>query len=139
MTLRHQSAGDLRRMKLLTRLTLWALKTSKIRGEDKTLILNALCENLGVLPIKDAISTNPQGQVLIRGKLLTDVDQANAIKQGASAMMDNGTRRLVKEQLMTEAGKIMLYMGKTPEDILFAKAIVWVALTEDKIYNDLAK
>lgn len=126
-------------MSKLTKLVLWALKTYKIKAEDKTLILNALIENIGILPIKDVISTNAQGMILLRGKPITDVDMANALRQGASAIVDNGTRKIVKEQLMVEAGKILLYKSKISEDLLFAKAIVWVALTEDNIYNELAK
>lgn len=125
--------------KWLTKLILLALKSSKIEGKEKNKIINALLENIGVLPIKDAISIDEQGRILVRGKPITDMDMANSIKQGASAILDNGTRKIVKEQLMVEAGKILLYMSKTPEDLLFAKAIVWTINNEDKIYNNLAK
>lgn len=124
---------------LITKLVVLLLKNNKIENIEKTKILNALLDNIGVLPIKDAVSLNEQGQILLRGKPIIDVDVANSLRQGASAILDNGTRKVVKEQLMAEAGKILLYKSKTPEDLLFAKAIVWVALTEDNIYNDLAK
>lgn len=137
----HQRGADQREMKSkwTTKLVLWALYTSKIEVQDRTHIINALLANMGVLPIKDVVSLNEQGGILLRGKPITDADVANNLRQGATAVLDNGTRRIVKEQLMVEAGKILLYKSKTPEDLLFAKAIIWVALTEDNIYNDLAK
>lgn len=122
-----------------TILVLWALKTAKITGQDKTRITNALLANIGILSIKDAIYINEQNQIMVRGKPVTDVDMANSIRQGASAILDNGTRKIVKEQLRTEASKILLYQSKIPEDLLFAKAIVWVELTEDRIYQELSK
>lgn len=122
-----------------TKLVLWALKTSKIEGQDKTLILNALLANMAILPIKDAVYINAQNQVVVRGKVVTDTDVANNIRQGASAIIDNGTRKIVKEQLRAEAGKILLFNSKITEDLLFAKAIVWIEMTEDKIYQELAK
>lgn len=125
--------------KWITAIVLWALRNSQIEGKDKTEIVNELLSNIGVLPIRDSVSLNEQGQILLRGKPVTDVEIANSLRQGASAILDNGTRKIVKEQLRAEAGKILLYMSKVPEDLLFAKAIVWVEKTEDKIYSDLAR
>lgn len=120
----------------LTTLVLWALKTTKIVGTDRTRIINALLADINALPIKEAISFTQDGKVLIRGKSIT-IEQAQAIQQGAQALSTNSTHKLIHEQVLHEANLIGLHKGLTPEDILFAKACIWVVLQEEIHINQL--
>lgn len=122
--------------KFISNLVIWSLKTTKIQGEDKTKLINALLENMDALPIKDAVSIE-NGQVLLRGKPIDSIETAQSLKQGASAMRQNFTRKIVQEQILFECSKIGLHLGKTPEDIMFAKAAIWVLMTEDNMYKSL--
>lgn len=112
------------------------LKSKKIEGIDKTRVITALLENIDALPIRDAVSID-KGQIFLRGKPITDIDQAQALKQGANAMIHNGTRRIAEEQILFEASKIGLHQGLTPEQIVFSKAAIWVIQQFNRIYHEL--
>lgn len=121
---------------LLTKIILWALKTTSIVGTDRTRIINALLADINALPIKEAISFTQDGKVLIRGKAITQ-EQAQAIQQGAQALRSNSTHKLIHEQVLHEANLIGLHKGLTPEDILFAKAAIWCILQEEMHLRNL--
>lgn len=122
--------------KFISNIIIWALKTTKIQGNDKTKLINALLANMDALPIRDTISIE-NGQILLRGKPIDSIETAQSLKQGASAMRQNFTRKIVQEQILFECSKIGLHLGKTPEDIMFAKAAIWVLMTEENIYKSL--
>ncbi len=114
----------------------WALKTQKIEGADKTRVVNALLANIDALPIKDAVSIE-NGQIMLRGKPIESLETAQSLKQGAAAMLSNFTRKIAQEQLLFEASKIGLHQGMTPEQIIFAKAAIWCIQNEERIYREL--
>lgn len=124
------------RGKLLSKIVIWALGTTKISGEDKAIITTALLRNIDALPIRDAITYDLEGTLMIRGKKL-DLDQAQSFKQGVAVLKDNFARKLIQEQLLYECSKIGLHQGLTPEMIQFAKSCVWVLQNEEQLIDKL--
>ena len=124
------------RSSLVTKLCLWAIRSTKIVGTDRTRIINALLGSINALPIKDAISFTLDGTLLIRGNK-ADLDQAQKIKQSADALKDNYFHKLLHEQVLHEANLIGLHKGLTPEDILFSKAAIWAILQEEIHINQI--
>jgi len=121
--------------KLLTKIIIWALKTSKIKGEDKALVITALLSNIDALPIRDAITFDDEGTILIRGKKL-DIEQIQLLKQGASLIKDNYTRKVIEEQMLSEANLIAL-KGVNTEQLIFAKAAIWVMMRCNELLKKL--
>jgi len=122
--------------KLLTKIIIWALKTTKITGEDKARITTALLNNIDALPIRDAISFDADGTILIRGKKL-ELEQIQNLKTGASVLKDNFARKLIEEQLLYECSKIGLHQGVNTEQIVFSKACVWCLQQMDRFIDIL--
>lgn len=122
--------------KILSKIVIWSLKTSKITKEDKALVTTALLKNIDALPIRDIITFDDDGTILIRGRKL-EIEEAQILKQGADAMIDNSTRKIIVEQMLYEANKIGLHQGLNPDMIMFAKAVVWVMQQEERILKQL--
>jgi hypothetical protein len=123
---------------MLSQIICKILKWKKLKGEDKTRIITALLDNIDALPIRDAITFDADGTILIRGKKL-EIEQIQNLKTGVAVLKDNFARKLIQEQLLYEANKIGLHQGLTPEMIQFSKAVVWVLENEEKLINTLSE
>jgi hypothetical protein len=120
-------------IKLLIRL----LKNKRVNSEDKNLILNYLLESINALPIKDLISYDLDGTMLINGKKLTP-EQAIMLREGAISMEKNWTYRTIKEQIAFEAVKIGIHLGNNVEQIMFAKVALWIQTKEIELLNKIS-
>lgn len=121
--------------KLLSKIIVWALKTIKITGEDKARVITALLANIDALPIQDAITFDQEGTILIRGKKL-ELEQAQLLKQSTSSLKDSYARKIIGEQMLSEANLISL-KGINTEQLIFAKACIWVMMRQDELIKKL--
>lgn len=109
-----------------------------MKGDDKTRIITALLENIDALPIRDAITFDADGTILIRGKKL-EIEQIQNLKTGVVILKDNFARKLIEEQLLYECSKMGLHQGLTPEQIQFSKAAIWVLQQYNKFLEMLSE
>jgi uncharacterized protein YgbK (DUF1537 family) len=121
---------------MISKIIVKILKWKKLKGEAKTRIITALLENIDALPIRDAITFDQDGTIIIRGKKI-DIETAQLLKQSATALKDNYTRKIIQEQMLYTANKIGLHQGLTPEQIQFSKALVWVIQNEQQLLDKL--
>lgn len=122
---------------MLSKIIIKILKWKKLKGEDKTRIITALLDNIDALPIRDAISFDIDGTILIRGKKL-DLEQIQNLKIGVSVLKDNFARKLIQEQLLYEASLIGLQCVNT-EQLMFSKSAIWMLRRENELINELDK
>lgn len=121
----------------MIKILLWILKNRKISTNSRLLITNYLLESINALPIKEIITYNLEGTVRINGKELTP-EQAIQFKEGAVALENNGTYRVIKDQIAYEAIKMGIHSSLSMEMILMSKSALWLQEQEKKIISDLA-
>ena len=124
--------------KLIAKITVWLLKSKRLDGEARILLLNALLNNLAVLPMRDVISYEADGTLLLRGQILT-VEQTVQIKESAVSLKNNPTYSLLKEQMAYEAIKYGVHGAVTLDMLAFSKAALWLNEKETKIVDSLSQ
>lgn len=122
--------------RLLAKVTVFALRSVRITGEDKALVTTVLLDNIGALPFRDAITFDVQGGVYVNQKKLNQ-EQMIAFRESCNALRNSFARNLIHEQIKYSAVKMGVHEGLNPEMILFAKAALWYAEQEDKMISTL--
>ena len=123
--------------KLLSKITIWLLKNKKLTGEHKALITTALLENIDALPIKEAITFNEQGIIVIKGKPV-ELELAKRIKEGADALSKNFADRIITEQILYKANQILLGIT-TVEQATFARAATWILQERERVIKQISE
>lgn len=118
--------------KVLTWLTIRLLRSKKLTGSNKTRIMTVLLDNIGAFPITDIFSRDAMGVIMISGHKL-DIESANYFQQGAIALVNNNTRKIIHDQIKYEAIKLGVQQGLNSEMIMFSKAVLWVQQEEAKL------
>lgn len=122
--------------RLIAKLTVFALKHSKLSIEDKNLCTVALLDSLRALPIKSIIIINEQGLLLVNGEPL-DHDQSVKIRDSARVMYASSFRKMVKTQISHLAVTIGVREGLNTDQILFSKAALWCLQEEEKLLKSI--
>lgn len=122
--------------RLVSKLAVWAVKNKRLSGEDKARVTNALYDNLQAIPLRNIITFNGEGTVLINGRKMT-MEQSMAFVESARALKDSYARKMIHEQVLYEAVKMGIHQGLTPEMIQFSKAAIWYAQEENKLLNKI--
>lgn len=117
-------------------MVVFLLQRATLSLQDKTLLTAALLEKLYALPVKDMIVFEADGTMQIKGRKV-EMQDAILLKQGAKALRDNFTRRVLREQMAFEAINLGVHKGLTPEMIMFSKAILYTMQEEDKLLQKL--
>lgn len=120
---------------LIAKFTIWLLKNNKITGEDKTLVIASLLDNIDALPIHEVIKFSENGIVINGNQIEPDV--AIKLRESAVALRDSYARKTIHNQMTYEAIKMGVHTGLNPEMIMFSKAALWYQQQEDKIIASL--
>lgn len=123
--------------KIVSKLAVWALKSKRLSGEDKVRVTNALYDNLQAIPLRNIVTFNEEGTVMINGKIL-DLQQSMLFLDSARAMKESFARKMIHDQVLYEAVKMGIHNGLSPEMIIFAKAAIWFGQEENKLLNKIA-
>ena len=122
--------------KLITKLTIWALKSHRLTGEQRGQLKLVLIENIGALPIKKIIVRDEMGRLIVNGKHL-DVEQILAFRQSLMSLKDNPARKLISDQKKFLAVEMGVHKGLNPEMIEFSKACLWNIEQDEKIIDEI--
>lgn len=120
--------------RLVTRITIWLLKSSHLSNEERQLLTSALLDKLGALPLHATIVVDEAGQFFVNGKQL-DLDTARKLRESARSMMNNFARRFVREQVKYMAINIGVHQNTSPDQGLFAKTALYNFQEEDELYR----
>jgi len=113
------------------------LKRKKVDPENKALILNALLEHISALPIKDIVTYDVNGTVQLNGEAL-EPSQLIRLKDGAEALRNNPTYKVIKDQIAYEAIKFGVHSSTTLDMVLFGKAALWIQQQEKSLIAKLS-
>lgn len=106
--------------------------------EDRNLLTAAIIDKLGALPVRARITTDEAQQVFIDGRPLK-FEVARKLKQSARALKRNFARKFVQETIAFMAIKQGIHIALSPEQVLFAKAVLWQHNEEQMLYETLAQ
>ena len=118
------------------KLLLWLLKQKRLKQTTKIEIVNYLLASVNALPIKDLISFEPDGTLKIGNKIL-DSQQAIMLRESLVSLNKNWADRVLSEQITYEAIKIGVHIGQTTDQIMFAKAAIWVLKQREELITKL--
>lgn len=122
--------------KLITKLTIFALRNKRLKGEQKAQITSELLKNLHAIPYKDILQTLQDGSVMINGKRM-DIDTARMFRDSCIALRDNFARKIIHDQVLFEATKIGVHQANSQDAITFSKSAIWNQNEENILINGL--
>lgn len=122
---------------MLIKLLLKLLKNKRISQEERGLILNSLVESINGLPVNDIITFDLEGTLKVQGKPV-NAQQAISIREGAFALLNNETYKLIKEQIAYNAIKMGIHTSITTDMLLLSKAALWIQQNEIQLLERLS-
>lgn len=123
---------------IAARLARALLMGARLSNEDRQLLTTAVLDRLGALPLHATITIDETGTCFVKGRPL-NLETARRLKESSTALLKNYARKLVREQVRYLAISMGVHENLTPEQGLFAKAVLWVMQEEDKLYLSLAQ
>lgn len=119
------------------------LNSTQLSVEDRNLLTTTLLDKLGALPVRARIMVERDGhgvaqQILFDGKPVAP-KLAVRLQQSARSLLNNFARKLVQETIVFLAIKQGVHQNVSPEQGLFAKAILWQHHEEQELYDLLAQ
>lgn len=123
--------------KIVSQLTVYALRHKRLSGEQKAYVASALLDNLEAPPIADIITITADGTMLIRGRRLS-VEQAIAFKESGASLKKSFALKLIHDQIKFLAINIGIHQGLTQDGITFSKASLWVVQEVEKLVNQFS-
>lgn len=113
------------------------LREDAITIEERQLLTVTLLDKLGALPIRARISVDSTGRILVDNKALTAAT-AVRLRRSARSLLNNFARTFVQDTVTFLAIKQGVHQNISPEQGLFAKAILWQHHEEQELYRLLA-
>lgn len=124
--------------KLAVKLTVFLLQQVDLSIEDRSLLITLLLKNLGALPIRDIITSGPDGSLVISGQPV-DLELAKKLRESARAALENSAYKLVHDQARYEAITTGFLEADSEKRSLFGKAAIWYAQCEQSHLTKLAQ
>lgn len=125
------------KMKILTRITVWVLKHSQLKAEDRLALTTAILDELHALPFRGIIETDQTQRLLLNGRAV-DKEQAIKLRIAAGQLRSNYARQYFREHIDFQAVKEGMYRSYDPLSQVFAKAAIWLGQEEEKFFELLA-
>ena len=110
-------------------------KKEKLSLEDRNTILNALLGKISALPLRESIEIGPNFVKINRKKLSTD--ELIAFREGCIVLNDNFARKVINQQIRFLAVNWGINKAVSIDELLIAKAAIWVLNQEEDILKSL--
>ncbi len=122
---------------MLTRLVLALLNRKSLSVVDRNALLSGIIDKLGATPIKDIITYDLEGKMLLNGREV-DLEQARILRESARGALNNQALRIIRESVTYQAFSIAATKAEKDEDLLFGKSAIWFGQQELKMLDILA-
>src|SRR3990167_4400540 len=109
---------------MLVAFVAFLLRHKKLSIKDRNLLTSVLLDSLGAVPIRDIITWNVYGQLVINNRVI-DAKSAHVFQERAQALLENSVFELVMDQVAYEAITLGVHKNMSPDQGLFAKAALW--------------
>ena len=123
--------------RIATYIAVGLLKNPRLSNENRQLLTTAVLDRLHAIPLRARITLDEVGTILVDGKTVK-LDVAQALRKSSAAMLENFARKFVREQVTFMAFVQGVHENVTPDQGLFAKAVLWCYQEEDKLYRTFA-
>lgn len=123
--------------KTIAQQTAELLRSAALSMEDRNLLTTVLLDRLGALPIRARILSDGKTILAVDGKPLNE-QKAIRLRSSARSLYNNFALKFVRETIDFMAVKEGIHNATTPEQVLFAKAILWQHDEEQKLIYALA-
>lgn len=123
--------------KIVTSVTNYALKRVNLTIEQRNSIVTNVLDALDALPLKDIITTSPEGELSINGRPVS-LEVAQKLRESALAAVDNTALKVIKEQVAFAAVALGVHTVESERQMLFARAAIWYHQQLDKHLKILA-
>lgn len=124
---------------MILSLVLWFIRRKNLSDKDRNKVITTLLESIDAPPLQALISVDENRRVLVNGKPLS-VEQIQALRESASAVLNSTARNLIHEQVRYAAIDTGFLKNGTGDlySQLFYKAALWTAQEEDNLLRALA-
>ncbi len=124
--------------KLITKLTIWALRSKRITGVQKTKIMTELLANIGALPVRKMVAWDQFGGLYVNGRKI-DGEQLMNFKLNVMALRDNEARKMLNDTKRFVAIELGVHNGLNNDTIQFSKACLFDLQQEEEIIAEILK
>lgn len=114
------------------------LKRADISPEDRLILTNAILDTLGALPLRDIITNDENGQILLNNEPL-NLEKARQLHEYALSALENRALTLIREQAAFTAITIGVHKAERTEQMIFGRAALWWGQQEQKFLEVLAQ
>ena len=114
------------------------LSRKNLSLEDSLALSNLVLDKIGAIPFSDIITYDEEGRLVVGGKTIT-VEQAKILKEAANSALRNKALELVQEHTAFAAVAMGVHKAKSPAQMFFARAGLWLIAQEKKALSDLAQ
>lgn len=123
---------------IVKHLVLLALQYSaEFTVSDRALFTAKLLDKMRALPVRDILTTDEQGTLLVNGRSL-DPESVIRLRESARVLKESRARKLIKGHIRFLAIKEGVHKASNDEQVLFSKAALWIDEQEDYLLNLLA-
>ena len=123
-------------MRWRLKLVKWLLKTD-LNEDEMNYVATLALDNLFALPIRDIITLNDSGTLLVNGRPLTP-EVAITLRESARACLQSIARRIIHEQVLYQAVVSGVHKVENNRQMFFSRAAILYAQEEDKLLKLLA-
>jgi len=125
-------------MRLAVTLAVYLLKLP-LKTQDRIRLVGAILDVTHAIPLKEVMKFDQTGRLVsVRGRA-PELEDSTRLREGALAMLDNGARKLVSEEVLALAGRRAVAEGDTPEKLYFYRAAIWWAQAENEFFTKLSQ
>lgn len=104
---------------------------------DRSELFTAVLTKIVALPLRDIISYNDEGNLLVNGQAL-EMARALQLRDSAKGALENQAHKIAYEQILYKALEAAAFKTGNPDDLYFYRAAIWWGQEEVKILNVLA-
>lgn len=124
--------------RITSRIVIWFLNTARFSIEDRAVLTNHLLQKLAALPVRDIITLNDEGGLLINDRPLS-VEEVVSLRESATQLSRNYIRKILREQMAFEAIKVGVHNSISNDTNFFAKAALWNQAKENEILQNIVR
>lgn len=122
---------------MLSKFVLWAIQNARFSQEDRALFTGTLLHRFGAVDLHGIIRIG-EGKIFIKDVPLGQ-EKTIALRESAQAMLNSAARKLVREQVLSEAVNIGFTSAQRFDQVEFARAAVWFGTREEELYEKLVE
>ena len=116
---------------LAVKIACFLLRYSRLSLNHRTVLISRILEGLEAIPLQELITFDDAGTLYINGEKV-DYEQAKKLSDSAQVMLDSYSRKIIKEHVLSVAGKRGVVEGTTPEQLYFYRVAIWCLLKEEE-------